>query len=551
MELLDQALIGQEAIAFQANGTAYKQLISLFQEGIDECKNIAYPEDAKTDKEKIKYKENYMRKWATKTLGPALIKYCHDYFKLPVNSIEISGGYGRMFNGQDIASLTWPLKLSTKEIRNLTDLVKGVNDTKKADKSTVEFVENAFKLLDRDKAEFKFSMSELLGKPMPIFCAVFYINTNLIFCADDFVHTDNFTAEELAAIFLHEIGHVFAYIENYVHLCLVNDDFHTPPKININSKADIIKSCKDLKDALNLALKKAKGELLENSNSIESVKGVVALSKFGIDILDKFESITVSKIEHVDESSSLWSVIKGLMALILKVLHGILTTMILYPLLDFMQSEVENNAYIKDTTPGFKKGDIRGTRGTLKFNERRADEFATRMGSGAELARGLARLNAIYDKFIATYRSEAMLAVRHDPRFYNVLDVYIAALKIFSPMYYWETDLYERDYERIKRILQKMYSAFRAPEMENIPLNIRMHYEHETAELEKTIKEVKEFTDSDLAKLIGSIFRYLNPSTWAEMIKTGRIDERYRELQDNLDAMRDNPFFYYASKFTH
>jgi hypothetical protein len=516
-----------EAVDFQISSKLGSELTRVFQQAIDFVNNnIEY------DKENKNYNTTTQRHLQLHTycqniLFPNMQKVIESTANLEIKKIVASSGPTGFF----AVDLTMD---NSRDLMDMLGMQTGQAEPPKNYRESLKETMEMYKNLDISKGvlkDFKYGK----GNKRRI-SVVLYFDPFVAFVPKDFVpenRIQDFTAEELTAIYLHEIGHALTTVERSIQTYFTIDRCtkHIP-------------------------------ELLKNTKDKE---GVQAFAEFGLPVLEKakqdgilgqaeYDTITQAyeSAKYIAESSDTEEL--NIMAYIELYMHVqfviMLTCTITMPVFVWikflmgMVSGLEEFSGLKDA----KTSDTIMTKHNMYNMERIADEFVVRHGYGQYQASALNKLTTMFE-YMDAQRTPNMGHFRKSRIFsmYIRYVVFIMRMIGISPNI---TEGFITNYEtltaRIKRLAQDQIGIFKHT-LKGAALNEAItSYENIMREVEDIDKQL----DRKAAKLIYTyLFNSKFTMKFIASILTGRLANDYDKLQNQVEELINNRLYYQSAKF--
>ena len=487
---------GLETIAFQPKSGLYRDLTDLFQKGID-TKNAISKKTFNLDKQ-VQVINDFCKKTievefpkiAKKHLGVLVDRMyfseypdCGFWVASYIKSWENAEAIENRYTGANAKSKT---TLTAKE---LIDLIDTVND----EKGTISYDNKG-------------------NKPL-VGCVVGFDPYTAFFTTEVFGgDNEPFTAEELAAIMIHELGHFYLFVshaaDKYLRISTLNDQV-----MEFAKKAPISEKVKLIKD---IASRRAASD--KNGSNLKAVA-------------DNMETAMNDPRIPSDPKN-------------MSRLHGMVVMYSLYLLIDIIFQTVSLTITDLVRASGkiggsYKHGDIvTDAYNTVEMNEMLADQFATRHGAGAALASGLNRLCKCFSSPApTTVLGNTVAAVLRS----------IGLFIMFCISSRTPLPVHPEDVKRIKLIMQQQMIAFKS----NLPKEQLKHY---VAEYEATMKTLKDLESRQIKGYLAAdkfwsvVGNMVNPATFINLIFTGRFTKDYDKLLNEMRVLKDSPFYFQSAK---
>lgn len=542
---------GMEAISFQTSSQLGKDLTAVFQEVIDFRDNLDYtniPDDF--------YKRRLFRiknviQFCNKTMAPKFIKVLEKDLGFKVKNFNIYGSNDGSTTPCGFFAVNIDINAMGPDMYRSIMNMTGTNysNTELSGKYADDVKELA-ECIDLDNSRLK---KTTIGKKIPITIQAIYFDAIFAFCLGEYIdeqYATELTAEELAAIMMHECGHAMTVIEHAADMYVTSS--------RIRNDATNIKRSGDIKDAKAL-IKSLDTKVI---TKIVSIVNKADLANVG-DAKNLKENVlkvatmvgklnTLLEVAEKDKGkgsiiiSTIMLPINIIMSLV-NLLVIVITDIMLLAMQTITLIELMRYSYVDEHGDGGKAADRRNNKNSLFLLERWADEFVSRQGYGDHLSSGLVKFHKAIN-YIVNASPEFNL-IHHD-RSINKLSIYSAAVNIYlsicdsiSLMNYLEPVIYENNYNRLKRILEDSKGIFKE---EKLPDNCVYEWIAKCKETEAQMQKAKRFTDTEFGKAaintLHNLF-ILEPVNLWQLIKDGKLDRDCAILEDRLDDMRNNSLF--------
>lgn len=499
--------IGIEAIDFQHKSKLAQDLINLFQDAIDVRQKV---KETTTSAVKIASEvENHFFKITAPSLASIILKHTG----IPVGKIYVSRTFSMMFACTVDFNKDEGLNMYTTIQRysglELDPFVEEYINSKQGKMIKPEDIAKLTANLDTKTG--KMSINKLAGKDIKF---LLYFDYNSAFLAKESGHVkcEYMTAEEIAAIVLHEIGHMITMFEH------ASDAYF---RANVYNKVMI-----------NGFIKKAgKFELIEYGlNYLESKfptkKQTIDALRVKVGEAKKNYSGQQTKSLPVF-ISLLYSLIYTLLTLICSLLF---TPFRLLEMLSPMITTLENNTKLSDYAV-LRKQD--------KYCEQLADEFVSRHGMAAGLSSGL-------QKIFSWCEVTGIGSIAHGSSL-----AWAAAKAPFFILTMFYGDLtdgggsYDREYDRIVRAMNNMLAVFKS---ENMPKEAIDFYINDYEMCKATIANYNKHRRlTEIMHTIHGGISYIL-TTPLDLMFTGRFLSEYNKLHDRAEMLIANSFGYHSAK---
>lgn len=486
------------AMVYKTKSTLGLGLEKIFQDGIDYYNSI---EEKSFDTRVL-----IVKKYIMKDLIPRFQKLVANEINVKISSITVPTSLE-----DSLCFAMVPLALSNN-INEANDFANSIMDRLSGfrndreiidtDPDTYDKLKQVADALDRT-THFVNLKDDLLG-----------IQCHLILPIGAFMLTElfgkkiaNLTAAELAAVYLHEIGHLVTMVQ-YAADIIVRSTILDEKILQFNKNADKTEKIKALK-------------MLKETTK----------NKATVDVIERVEK---AQIENVSVGTKILSIINSLTGFILFLIPFYFG--ILFRVLDDLFN------FGKAVGSGEKVSDEVNTRLIKAFNERYPDEFVSQNGYSSYTISGL-------DKIISAMGNFSLLGnpINNSvSRFIVKLEIVLFSI-IGMVIVKHPSDIYEDDFTRFERLIQNSYKSFKNQGMGPTELNILIK-ETERA-IEAKNKYVKE---NKVQKLWIDFFNYvtnfLTPAGIIRNVLDRNFEVKYEDLQNKLNELNSSKLWYQSAK---
>lgn len=470
-----------------------------------------------------------------------------EFHKLWPQHLGIKLGQITLSNSPSFFFAMQPIMGSDRELAKIIDSMtgnslygSGINFSKK----TYEEVKKIAASFDRRKG--RVAVGTYLKKDLTM---NFFFDPYVAFLIRDtlHVHLDYFTAEELTAITLHEVGHMMSLLEHCA------DMFY-----NVSLNASIIKS---FKDTAPLSEKiKAVREIIKDKNISKTISENSKLKPQEADAateavknVDNFRK----EDNYNDSSWSFWNTILNffistyflgceILAWVFAPVNAAVWQLVQDILISFGRDYVQKGGYNQP-----KYSDYLSNK-TTAFNwERWADEYVTRYGYGSHLNTGL---NKLFDSMAKTQLFTGM----NDKGVDTWLRNSSVALALNYVLHYtWSIllggnmddgfGIYESQVDRMKRVIQDTANVFKRMDLPQEVVDLYI------IEFEKCKKSLDEVSMARRGEHVFALFHrcvmsFIDPVQLGNRLLRGNIKAEYAQLANDIDELRSNQLYYNAAK---
>ena len=530
---------GMEVISFQNESKLGKDLEAIFQKVLDYKETIDYSRCGPSDEEKRIYKLNQVRDFAVRNLGndftDVLLKdvglRCKRITLVGSETSGISGNLAICCNISDLNS-----GFLTSRGKSTGNSVQGVMEDPRME--SIRLFRELADCIDLKNSKLT---KKYLSNGTEITVSNVYMDVNTLFLMEEFVPesvTEPFTAKEIAAIYLHEIGHAMTTIEHAADMYVT---YERVKNFISNVKASSIKEADDLLDTVDkkiMPLLSEKAKELKNTSKVTTTADVV-------DIISKIHAILEWLRKFTRGSGSVLNFIYNMLSVFLTAFNTIFQLILSIILLTFnyilqliMLSQSETLAY--NLSGKRKISDRINTPNNTFLAERWADEFAIRHGYGKDLAFALDKIRCAFDYSGAVVGTSSLLA--KDSLVTDILSIFVWLNTKFDFVgRIFKTKVYEDDYYRARRILQNMKQRFKADKIPNAQCDELLN---QLNLVEEKVASTKALENNNLLEMLSNVVdTIVDPITWLYMLKDGKMNRDFAILQDKLDDISSNKLY--------
>ena len=556
---INRMFSGMEAINFQTSSQLGKDLTAVFQEVIDFRNDLIRKNDGpKTYNANRKYRIIKVCDFCRKNMVPKFIAAIEKNIGLKVRSLQIMNVAEFINLPQDIIpfgpDFMYAVEVNISEFGNdyVNQQYRMTGTNFRDNIYNGEFEKDVKDLANCiDLRSGKIIRDRTRPNNIKLYVARMYFDIISAFCITDFADPDfvePLTAEELAAIMMHECGHAMTVIEHaadsYVTSGRLNN--YCTTITNTNNPKDIAKMNKAVRTNLIPAMKRA-------------AKGDQELTKKVNDVDKRLANIDTILGYVSKESPGEGTLIGGLSTLVWNVLMvhiRIAYLSVQYIVVTLLNSIYGNELqryvihFYDSTVRDVKSNDRRDNYNQDFLMERWADEFVARHGYGEHQASALRKLLKNI-KYCASSTGRLLMYYRplNDITIYSCLmAAYISIMWWLYPTSWIDPIAYENGYDRIKRLLQNTKGIFKE---EKLPDACVYEWVAKCNEIELQMKKVKELQHTDFGKGVVNVLHNLimDPANLFQLIKDGKLDRDCAILEDRLDDMRNNALFMMSHVF--
>lgn len=505
-----------EALSFQKSSQIGQALEKVFQKAIDFRDSIDFD---------LQIKE--VNQYCRNTLKQDLIKIYKDILNVNIENV--------IFIKDKWPSATFAIAIYIGNNNEKSIIENTVYGLQKITSPTKEMNEifDIYKLVDTDTG----SMSNNRYNDKEVF-AVLYFDISAGLLLNHYVPVElvePLTAQELAAMYLHETGHFFSIIDRARYRYFVNERINKQ-LLNLCDKYDSIEVINEFNNH--------KNELLDK---VKETKDKDLLNKFTK--LDKVISTVHYLSEKKEECQEkdypkIALIITLLTKCMFYVIYDIFFALLVGPFTNILDEYDSSKELLSHTK---KVSDQIVTKKHKTAFEKDADEYTVRSGYANYQISCLSKLEKLF-----TY----LYTISNIPYVpdYNLTKVsmkvieYITIMTMFEKYSIYTTSpsgKYEHGLARNKRLCQMCISALKHTD----PI-IRYEYLSKYERAIDEMNKLEKFADNPLRKIDNFISTIINaPSVFIDNLLTGRVNKEYFKLQEQVEEIVNNKLYYYGNKF--
>ena len=541
---LRENLVAYEAIEFQKYSKLGEALTKVFQKAID-YRDSLIPE---MDKLPSSEKDRFLRK--------SIINYCRttfveDFKKAIKSSVNITVEKVIMEHEPSCSYAVIPVlqndSISGAVWEKVYNQASGEPSLEELD-VTLKDLNTITDQLDLKTGRLK---SDKWGKKnqYKMYCHLFF-DPLMSFGMRTYLPLDQFeefTARELAAIYLHEIGHMTSLIERSSDLYFIEQK--TRSYINILEKANSKALYKVLLDNKKIIL-----EYLDKvSKNIKDTKLMQSLKQSFGAVLDIIGATFDSLEANPDNKAVayIWAFFRAVIIFYCKFFYLTLGTMRIVGLLiaefstNYLVSLISSKVLVGYNENDFKVSDVLYTELDYTSSERDADEYAVRSGFGKEQTAGLRKMVEIMNKFYRNSAGSRLPEIIRQNKLIWYITEYISFVNViinsFMP---FPVEVHGRDIWRFEKMAQQTIKLFKEipnKEMRDIYLT---QYEGILKEI-ATAKKSKYVKLDQLNVLISNLAR---PNIFSAILGNGNLPNDYNKVREELESLMNNKMYYASAK---
>lgn len=361
------------------------------------------------------------------------------------------------------------------------------------------------------------------------------------------------TADEIAAIMLHEIGHMMTLVEHSFDIfATANRIRESVNTIGIKKMRDDPKSIDNFIDEHKKILNRIKKitVLLPNTQQNKKLSSNINLMSGAIEKLNLLkitdsDSVRSSIIGNNVASFIILLIVNIFTAFILSLVVGLITLVLSY-ILATLTNGLNKSAISTDT----KSTDRGSGYSQLFLIERWADDYAAHQGYGPELASALNKLGYAFENIVMMFDNPDL---RNSSNFFTlnaIADAFFRLPNLFCAPPLMD-GIYEDDVRRIERIREDTYAFFR--NTTDVPPSIINAYLNKIDKLNVQIKKAEDaqFWSKGARETLSKIWFNLTPTGIYSLLNDGNLQKDLDLLNNQVDAMRNNSLYYWSDKIKY
>ncbi len=521
-----------ESIFFQLDSDLGRGLEQAFAEAINYTNTIDYT--GVSEDKWTQHRYTYVHSYAKSTLFPQIASVIQKTTNIIVTKIVDARTFCGMF----------AVDISLDDVEAVTEIFEHQTGTTTGgdvlSDSAKEIAETS-KLLDKKLSRFT---SNVFGRGKRRIRATLYMDVDMAFLMKDNMPNhlvEDFTARELAAIYLHEVGHLVTMLEQagnmYQTFALEKKHLESAIVASKRQNPSLSKMINTYKTNLRPIFEEhvKKGRL--NKEYLKATDALCAASEYA---------------EHTQRSDIFYGIFERLCSVLVSMWFAVVLFFARIGIYVYLYLIGSALTYFISDKPGESgKSTEYSTSNSVYYHaERMADEFATRHGYGADLASALAKLTNIGRYLSATagltYSSGS---VRNSYVYSLYIKGFTALVEFFRiDMNSISNDFsgpghYEDDLARLDRILMDQRVIFK----KDLPADIAGHY---LAEMEKTRKAINAIRKPVTSRISDTLWKYILDYP-AVLKRLCQLDDM-EEMEEHLKRIRkliDNELYASAAAF--
>ena len=543
-------LPGFESIDFQTSSTLGTDISRVIANAMNEIDKIW-----KDSKEQGDYFRNAVANYCTKNFAPELESVITKDTGIDVRSIQL---YGRNLKNSSFGLFAIELGLDDADtVLTLMNRESGLNTYTKPDEQYLKDLNHLVDLLDFNKGKLK---SNKYGKGNKHVIHVnIHFDMEFAFMAK-YLFADKVdkeqavpTADEIAAIMLHEIGHMMTLVEHSFDMFAtanrIHENIHIVNSEKLRNDPKYMDSFIDEHKKILNKIKKVAVMLPNTQQNTKLSKNI----KFISAAVDKLELMKITS----NDAASMHTLISKLIMFVSLIVKIILTRCVIYlglalvtTLINSLCASLVNLSNNRSISTSGKTTDRGSGYNQLFLIERWADDYAAHQGYGPELASALNKLEYAFKNYSMMFDDEKL---RHSTWFLSLCEIASKFLSLPSvlcapPLL---DGIYEDDVRRIERIREDTYAFFR--NNNDVPPTIINAYINKIDKLNEQIKKAEDaqFWSRGARETLSKIWFNLTPTGIYSLLKDGNLQKDLDMLNNQVDAMRNNSLYYWSDKIKY
>ena len=541
---LREKLVAYEAIEFQKYSKLGEALTKVFQKAIDYRDSLIPEMDKLPSSEKDKFLRKSMQSYINKV-------FIDDFKKAIKNTVNITVQKVVTCNEPSGMYAVLPV-LGTLDT---TETIWESTYRQRTGASTLEDIDLAFEDLCTITEQLDLKTGRMKStkwgkkKQYDIYCDL-YIDPCCSFTMRTYLPSDQFeelTARELAAIYLHEIGHMTSLIERSADLQFIESK--TRQKISIFESADAETLCKVFLKNKELLIKHIDKVLsfTKNNKIVVQVKVILlALLQVLAAIVERIELNPDDKV-----SATVWALLRAFVILTSKLIFltcsmmQILSIFITIFVLGYANNVIINSYLTGYKIDDFKTSDVVYTELDYTSSERDADEYTVRSGFGKEQVSGLHKLVETIKKYYFNSAGNRLPEIIRQNKLIWYLTEYTSfILPLISSFIAFPVEVHGRDIWRFEKMAQQTIKLFK-----EIPdSDMRNKYLAQYEGIYEEIAKAKKSKYVKLDQLNTAISNLLRPTIFSAIFGTGNLPNDYNKLREELESLMNNKMYYASAK---
>ena len=534
---MSEVIQGLEAINYQVKSNLGNDLAKLFQDMLIFKQSVVNDPEAPSGDKFVPYildsVHKYWKEIGTKRFRDIVKQHCN----LRIESFKSYGGSSQGLSAKfaiciDISNASFGTDLKARQTG------KGrVNHPADADK--IDLAADFKKIADTfDKVNGKLGVAEFEALGSDVYIPYAVIDTNTAFCIDLFIGKDDvvesFTPRELAAIYLHELGHALSMLEHCNDLFYVKDRLENFA-INMKEVSDTqrIEAFKTINTEVLPEFRKTIDRLPAEYQSRSLETSINLLSKVGDTAVSFLVEDRRGFFGKIGTCILLW------FNFLLAVVSHAIAAWIIY-------SVCSSASRMEGKANGSKISDSTRNARNASMAERWADQMVARHGFGVEHLEVLRKLH-ILERFFNTYTAYTGKIILFFGGDLSTIGTFAKMTEFFHFERRMDPAAYEGYIERMSRIVEDTYSFFKYTD--NVPAEVINDWYFKVKKMKKVINSERNYMDSKTWSIFTGILKDMtSPGRWADLMTDGNLYDDVTRFVDQLDKLNNNQLFMFGDR---
>ena len=522
---MSEVIQGLEAINYQVKSNLGNDLAKLFQDMLIFKQSVVNDPEAPSGDKFVPYildsVHKYWKEIGTKRFRDIVKQHCN----LRIESFKSYGGSSQGLSAKfaiciDISNASFGTDLKARQTG------KGrVNHPADADK--IDLAADFKKIADTfDKVNGKLGVAEFEALGSDVYIPYAVIDTNTAFCLNLFIGEDDvvepFTPRELAAIYLHELGHALSMLEHCNDLFYVKDRLENFA-INMKEVSDTqrIEAFKTINTEVLPEFRKTIDRLPAEYQSRSLETSINLLSKVGDTAVSFLVEDRRGFFGKIGTCILLW------FNFLLTVVSHAIAAWIIY-------SVCSSASRMEGKANGSKISDSTRNARNASMAERWADQMVARHGFGVEHLEVLRKLH-ILERFFNTYTAYTGKIILFFGGDLSTIGTFAKMTEFFHFERRMDPAAYEGYIERMSRIVEDTYSFFKYTD--NVPAEVINDWYFKVKKMKKVINSERNYMDSKTWSIFTGI-----------LMTDGNLYDDVTRFVDQLDKLNNNQLFMFGDR---
>ena len=361
---------------------------------------------------------------------------------------------------------------------------------------------------------------------------------------------EEFTARELAAIYLHEIGHLTSFVERASDIYYYD---HTVRRsIEVFKNADLKELCEAFNKRKNDIIKAIK-EMSQNHPNKKAASLAMVLLGLFFKIVEQVLYYAEYDPEDDDDKVTpyIWAFLRSILLFCghfwwcFMGLGTLLLNYGIFYVVSYLYSQFVNSILVGYRDDGYKGSDTIYTEFDFTASERDADEYAVRSGYGADQQEGLRKLRLCIEYIFNSPGAMRIPYAVRDSRFlFYVNEILYVLKRLFYSPWPFPVEVHGRDIDRAERIATQTLKVLKSVEDKHMRDTYLKQYE----DILESIRKAK--ADKSVKIEAINIFanRLLDGGVLSTLFGSANLPEDYSVFKEQLDRMMNNKLYYVSHK---